>query len=640
MPSANPWAAGMSVSQGGLIAGTPPDGINTILRPTIMAIDATGAWVTREFELRLRPSSPLTLTFQTASLPNAQVGEYFDVGITVEGGIYPLTFTSVGNLPPGITLTNDNVHGILRGPATAAGNYNLTIRVEDATGISATKQYTLLVLPAPLRIGAAVLPQATERVFFTHQFQAINGTAPYTFNVSTGLLPPGLSLSSSGLLSGTPSTVAQASFTITVTDSLGAQASSSFFVVVAGMALEIGPDTLPDAVLGRQYFAQLTVLNATPPYGFFQVAPLAGQLGVFNTNQDGLVSLMPEGEPGVRPLSVRVIDWVGRQGTRTFDVNVGQSYVPPLMPSAVFRDSFGGIRLTSYPSSAPQSSGGVFASNPGLAQNAGGDSFVVARDNFNGLWLNSFQSQTWTGWFFAGGTVQGEPAIAAIGASAYFMARDNYNAYWIRRYTPGAGFGNWINLGGVFATDPVIAASGTCCDYYIAGRDNSGAIWIGTFNGNTDTFSGFVNGGAVAVGKPSLTKGADGAAYVAIRDTSNAVWMGRFSSIWDAWQPAGGVIASDPRTATVGTNIRLVALTNTGAVWNNRFVQGVGNNWQGWTTPGGVLTDVAIAAGSSPHFYLVGRDTGNSSWWYNSNEGWSYLGNQGLATGPFAAAPR
>jgi hypothetical protein len=311
--------------------------------------------------------------------------------------------------------------------------------------------------------------------------------------------------------------------------------------------------------------------------------------------------------------------------------------VPP-MPTAVFRDSNGGIQLTSYSSNTLQNAGGVFASNPGFAQNAAGHSFVVARDNFNGLWLNTFQSQSWTGWQFAGGVVQGEPAIAAIGGSSYFMARDNYNAYWIRKYTPGSGFGAWINLGGVFATDPVIAASGTCCDYYVAGRDNFGAIWIGTFNGNTDTFSGFISGGAVAVGKPSLTKGADGAAYIAIRDGSNAVWMGRFSSIWDAWQPAGGVIANDPQTAAIGSDVRLVALTSTGAVWNN--VQGVGNNWQGWTTPGGVLTDVVIAGANPPQFNLVGRDTGNALWWHDSVAGWSYLGNPGLAAGPLAAAPR
>jgi hypothetical protein len=53
------------------------------------------------------------------------------------------------------------------------------------------------------------------------QIQACCGTAPYTFTVYSGSLPPGLSMSSSGLITGTPTTSYHDTFCVTVTDSVG-----------------------------------------------------------------------------------------------------------------------------------------------------------------------------------------------------------------------------------------------------------------------------------------------------------------------------------------------------------------------------------------------------------------------------------
>jgi hypothetical protein len=309
-------------------------------------------------------------------------------------------------------------------------------------------------------------------------------------------------------------------------------------------------------------------------------------------------------------------------------------------PTGAFRDTGGSIELTSELSKSLSSSGGAFASNPAAAQNANGDTFVVARDAFNALWVNVHDARTqlWDGWALAGGAVQGTPAVAAIGNVAYIAARDASNAYWTITYTRHSGFGAWTARGGNFATDPVLAAG--AATVYFVGKDNSNSIWTATLTGST--FTAWQFDGAAVSGKPAMTVSADGAAYIAIRDPSNAVWMGRQNATtFNGWQPGGGTVGSDPQIAQAMTKVYAAALTASGVPWYNTFTQGTGNNWTGWQSPGGVLMDVAAAASSGPQLFLTGRDSSDQLWWYETpGAGWRFVGAVGLAVGPLSAAPR
>src|SRR5215831_8125527 len=97
----------------------------------------------------------------------------------------------------------------------------------------------------------------------------------------------------------------------------------------------------------------------------------------------------------------------------------------------------------------------------------------------------------------------------------------------------------------------------------------------------SEHFTGGSCRGAVVSGKPAVTVGTDDAAYIAVRDPFNSMWMGRQSGLtFQGWQPGGGVLATDPQVAAAGGNIYAAALSASGAVWYNVFVQGTGNNWQ------------------------------------------------------------
>lgn len=71
---------------------------------------------------------------------------------------------------------------------------------------------------AALALTPASLPAGQVGVTYSQDLTALNGTGPYTFAVTTGAPPPGLALSASGLVSGTPGSAGSFSFTVTVTD--------------------------------------------------------------------------------------------------------------------------------------------------------------------------------------------------------------------------------------------------------------------------------------------------------------------------------------------------------------------------------------------------------------------------------------
>ena len=85
---------------------------------------------------------------------------------------------------------------------------------------TATQPLTLNVAAATqLAISTTTLPDAIEFTAYSHQLTASGGTAPYTWAITAGALPAGLTLSSAGLISGTPSVSGPFSFSVTATDS-------------------------------------------------------------------------------------------------------------------------------------------------------------------------------------------------------------------------------------------------------------------------------------------------------------------------------------------------------------------------------------------------------------------------------------
>ncbi|WP_186391948.1 cadherin-like beta sandwich domain-containing protein [Pannonibacter sp. CS1GBFMT1] len=166
--------------------------------------------------------SPVTITLSPAagSLTAGQVSTAYSQTFTASGGSGSYTYAvTSGALPAGLSLNAGN--GQLTGTPTTAGTANFTITATDGNNDTGDAAYSLLINAAPVTLSpaAGALTAGQVGAAYSQTFAASGGSGSYTYAVTSGALPAGLSLNTStGEISGTPSTAGTANFTITATD--------------------------------------------------------------------------------------------------------------------------------------------------------------------------------------------------------------------------------------------------------------------------------------------------------------------------------------------------------------------------------------------------------------------------------------
>jgi hypothetical protein len=163
-----------------------------------------------------------SMLIMNRNLPNGAVGVPYFAHLSAFGGQTPYTWKITGgDLPDGLEL--DTLSGVILGTPTTAGNYGFAIRAKDDSkeGNNTTMNFRVGIADAGiLQITTGSLPNNTENRDYHFQLEAIGGTEPYTWNLSSGRLPDGLELNpTTGLISGTPTAKGDYSFRIEVTDS-------------------------------------------------------------------------------------------------------------------------------------------------------------------------------------------------------------------------------------------------------------------------------------------------------------------------------------------------------------------------------------------------------------------------------------
>ena len=126
--------------------------------------------------------------------------------------------------------------------------------------------------PMPLSITTSSLPNAQVGVAYSAALAATGGTAPYSWSLSSGILPPGISLdTASGTLSGTPTGGAfSATLVLQVKDaaSPAQSATAALTITVLAEKLRATTNSLPNGSVGSPYDATLTAAGGTAPYAW------------------------------------------------------------------------------------------------------------------------------------------------------------------------------------------------------------------------------------------------------------------------------------------------------------------------------------------------------------------------------------
>jgi large repetitive protein len=281
----------------GTILGTPCGSGKSDF--TIKVTDSGGApAITQEFLITIAPAPPLSVT--VAPLPVGTLNSRYNGSISTTGGATPLTWILAGTLPPGLTLnaSTGQITGIpidQRFAVTYPKAYNFTIQVKDSQLPTPQlqpvppAQFSITILaPGPVLITTASLPNGTTGIAYTGGIlQASGGVPPYTWTVTQGQLPSGLTLSTNangtGSITGAPVLATTAKFTVQAADSavnpangLPAPATNSapFTITVAGAASN-------NTLLSNQYAFLFTGFDSD---GWVALA------GTLTANGDGLIT--------------------------------------------------------------------------------------------------------------------------------------------------------------------------------------------------------------------------------------------------------------------------------------------------------------------------------------------------------------
>ena len=184
-------------------------------------------------------SSAMSITTPSL-LPAAPLQLPYNVKLAAVGGTAPYTWSQVGFvMPDGITLSSDGVlSGTAANPQTEATGYQFTVKATDAAGKVSYKSLILNVTYPGAFACSGDTCQGTlaQNLSLSYQVPPLaRGVQPQYFTI-TGQLPPGVSVSSTGAMTGAATQIGEYKFAFNITDAVGHAGSLHWDIVVVADA--------------------------------------------------------------------------------------------------------------------------------------------------------------------------------------------------------------------------------------------------------------------------------------------------------------------------------------------------------------------------------------------------------------------
>ena len=283
------------------------------------------------FLLSLKPAvivPPVSIV--TTTLPPGTASLSYSATLQASGGSGGYRWTVLaGSLPAGLAL--DAVTGSISGIPTMAGSSTFTVRATDLGDAAnvADRSFTIDIASPPLPpivVTTTTVANGTVGTAYSATLSASGGTGSYVWSVSAGTLPAGLSLSTTGVISGTPTTAATTTFTVRATDVTGSgYADRALTITIAPQpsgAVTITTTKLPDAHRLSPYSIGIATSGGTLPFSW-SITSGALPPGLSLNSAMGIISGTPT-QVGNWNFTVRVVDSASptTTATRSFSIRV------------------------------------------------------------------------------------------------------------------------------------------------------------------------------------------------------------------------------------------------------------------------------------------------------------------------------
>ena len=313
----NAFPPGLALNSNGVISGVPTTAGNYSV--TVQVTDAGGLQGTKSYQLSIVPPPIPPLNITTApQLAAGQAGTPYSTTLTATGGTPPYRWSAVQGVPAWMTVGATT--GTLSGTPTTAGTVTFTVQVADAGSLTATKGFSLTITAPALTI--ATLPplfNGTVGVPYSQQFVASGGVPPVTWSIISGSAGNLTLDANSGILSGTPQTAGNFTFTVQAADSAGQLATQAYPLTINPPAITItAPSTSFTGAVGAFFSQAFAATGGTPPYTWAINTPIPGLS--LDPNQ-GVLSGTPTA-PGTFPFTLQATDKNNVSGTRSFTLTV------------------------------------------------------------------------------------------------------------------------------------------------------------------------------------------------------------------------------------------------------------------------------------------------------------------------------
>jgi len=325
----------------GVLSGVPTSGNGTTLVVITASTASVSATQTVTLFVTSQSAQPILTGLPEAPLADFVVGSQARVVLGVSGGtpFYLVTLVSPSTLPPGMELVPEDQYTgtgsarfAIAGVPTAVGNYIFTLQYADSAGVTENRSVSINVTNLALatttpEIGIVGTP-------YNSQLRGVGGSSSYTFalaNLHNNVMPPGLTLSSTGLITGTPTSTGAYTVTIQLTSGAASRRIVITIEIYQTTALErVDFDLAPlqeDAAAGHNRSILITpssgignltwsVVSGLPPgMQLYQGASLPPNYPGGASPPQAVLAGSPS-TPGTYNIGISVVDSVGNTGVR------------------------------------------------------------------------------------------------------------------------------------------------------------------------------------------------------------------------------------------------------------------------------------------------------------------------------------